>query len=195
MWEAQKTTLEQGTVCLYRLLQDQVPMHFKEVIAGWANNPDFRLFFIKLLQESPFEGFFWEVKPVNTEKLDSVFEFVLIDSPYLSKVRADKSPFHSHLQSEAPVVTFQNLGKDATLIVPTPAEGCPEDSYAHLARFVRNAPLHQVEALWQQVGEVYSKAIQTQPKWLSTSGLGVYWLHIRIDSYPKYYHYTLFKST
>ena len=31
--------------------------------------------------------------------------------------------------------------------------------------------------------------------WLSTSGLGVYWLHVRLDSYPKYYTYRPYKAT
>ena len=26
-----------------------------------------------------------------------------------------------------------------------------------------------------------------QKLWVSTSGLGVFWLHLRLDSYPKYY--------
>lgn len=30
--------------------------------------------------------------------------------------------------------------------------------------------------------------------WCSTSGLGVYWLHIRLDQYPKYYTYRPYKQ-
>lgn len=30
--------------------------------------------------------------------------------------------------------------------------------------------------------------------WLSTSGLGVYWLHFRIDARPKYYQYSEFAA-
>lgn len=32
------------------------------------------------------------------------------------------------------------------------------------------------------------------PIWLSTSGLGVYWLHMRLDRRPKYYTYEPFKE-
>jgi hypothetical protein len=32
------------------------------------------------------------------------------------------------------------------------------------------------------------------PFWLSTSGLGVYWMHVRIDVAPKYYTYAPFRS-
>ncbi len=194
MWEIKTKIFQQGKIYFHTLLQDNVPMHFEEVIAGWANDADFRLFFIKLLQESPLEAFFWEVRPVSVSTLSTVFEFILIDSPHLRKVKADKSPFYLQLQSALPVVNFENLGKDAQLIVPTPAVGHSEEHYAYLAQFVRNAPLAQVDALWQQVGEIYGKAIQINPTWLSTSGLGVHWLHIRIDTAPKYYHYLPFKS-
>ena len=30
--------------------------------------------------------------------------------------------------------------------------------------------------------------------WVSTSGLGVYWLHVRLDSYPKYYQHAPYKN-
>ena len=32
------------------------------------------------------------------------------------------------------------------------------------------------------------------PVWTSTSGLGVYWLHVRLDSRPKYYQHQPFKK-
>lgn len=31
------------------------------------------------------------------------------------------------------------------------------------------------------------------PIWLSTSGLGVYWLHVRLDTRPKYYNHDEYK--
>ena len=33
-----------------------------------------------------------------------------------------------------------------------------------------------------------------QPTWLSTEGSGVPWLHVRLDSYPKYYHTDAYRS-
>jgi len=54
---------------------------------------------------------------------------------------------------------------------------------------VREAPIEQVEEFWKIVAEQYEVAINEVPIWLSTHGLGVYWLHVRIDTYPKYYHY------
>jgi len=38
------------------------------------------------------------------------------------------------------------------------------------------------------------KQISDRPTWLSTAGLGVYWLHLRLDSRPKYYRYQPYKA-
>ena len=32
-----------------------------------------------------------------------------------------------------------------------------------------------------------------QPRWLSTAGMGIPWVHVRIDSYPKYYRFPPYK--
>jgi hypothetical protein len=42
------------------------------------------------------------------------------------------------------VVTFPNLGRDATLVVPCPAHDTPVGSYAHVAAFMRGAHPEQV---------------------------------------------------
>ena len=40
-------------------------------------------------------------------------------------------------------VKFANLGGDAIMVAPTPLSTAPV--YAHLAQFVRSAPLHQIQ--------------------------------------------------
>ncbi len=78
------------------------------------------------------------------------------------------------------------------MIVPTPVG--EESIYNHLASFVRSAPKKQTLEFWKKVGEEYDKKIGQETKWLSTAGLGVYWLHVRIDSRPKYYRFKKYKS-
>ena len=108
-------------------------------------------FFAKLLGESPFEAFCWEMPPVTGQTLDQPFEGVLVSAPALER-RADPVPFQAHFDAapRAEAITFANLGGDAVLVAPTPrAEaGC----YVHLARFLREAPRPQVGAFWQSVG-------------------------------------------
>ena len=110
--------------------------------------------------------------------------------------------------------------------------------YAHLAPFVRRAPLEQVHGLFQAVGaaalerlELHEPSLESNSAktlWLSTSGtlslqsywpnmcvacvtyvyllfslslvlppqgLGVYWLHVRLDDRPKYYTHVPYRSS
>ncbi|MGB0840436.1 MAG: DUF6940 family protein, partial [Chitinophagales bacterium] len=149
------------------------------------------------LKHSPYPAYFWEVKPVTTARLEQALEFVLVDSPSLAGIRAEKEPFSEYFQTNSNtgimplVVDFLNLGKTSHLIAPTPNgndESCP-----HLAQFIRTAPQEQINAFWQRVAENYEAVIGQNPKWLSTSGLGVYWLHVRIDKRPKYYQHRPYK--
>ncbi|MEL7448175.1 MAG: hypothetical protein AAFN78_03145, partial [Pseudomonadota bacterium] len=64
----------------------------------------------------------------------------------------------------------------------------------HLADFLRTADASQVHAFWQAVGEAVAEKIGDETLWLSTSGLGVYWLHARLDRRPKYYTHTPYRS-
>jgi hypothetical protein len=65
---------------------------------------------------------------------------------------------------------------------------------------VRGAPEEQQLELWRQVGEQVAENLQTyvksdeQPLWLSTDGSGVPWLHVRLDSKPKYIKHLEYRS-
>ena len=79
---------------------------------------------------------------------------------------------------------FANVGRDATLVVPVNTDS--SNTWAHLALFVRNAPMERAAALFQAVGNAV-RFTGDRPLWISTSGTGVNYLHIRLDSTPKYY--------
>ena len=62
---------------------------------------------------------------------------------------------------------------------------------------MRGAPAAQHDALWKQVGAALRRELDARggrPTWLSTEGSGVPWLHVRLDSYPKYYHTAAYRS-
>jgi hypothetical protein len=90
------------------------------------------------------------------------------------------------------MVSFDNLGGDARLIAPCPLE--PSSACTHLAAFLRQAPADAVVELWRSVSEAVSSSLSDQPLWVSTCGLGVYWLHVRLDSFPKYYRYAPYQT-
>lgn len=169
-------------------------LSYREVIDGWCDSAPFRAEFARLLTSCPFEAFFWETPPVKASTLNEPFEFVLVDAPPLLRLVPDWSPFSKHFGARGSehVLTFPNLGGDAILVVPAPIG--EEGAYAHLARFLRGAREEQVDAFWQSVGRAMRQRVSDAPTWLSTAGLGVSWLHLRLDSRPKYYRHQPYKS-
>lgn len=161
-------------------------MTFAEVLQAWQHDVTFQDFYSSLLRDCPWEAFFWEHPPLTSTVLDETYRFILVESVALASVRPNREAFAQHFSESGSVVYFSNLGGDSLLVAPTP----PRESatnYAHLGRFVRSAPIHQQRQLWSKVGVVFTEQLDGNPCWLSTSGLGVYWLHIRLDARPKYY--------
>jgi len=64
-----------------------------------------------------------------------------------------------------------------------------------MGRFIRLADEPQVLALFKRVGKVVKEEIAKQKLiWLNTAGLGVIWLHVRMDTRPKYYKTKRYKD-
>lgn len=187
---SQSSEPEAGT-SQYSIKKNGQPLSNREFIDLLSSSDTFIQFFNNLLKASPFEGYFWELKPVNENSLHEPLEFVLVESSRIAQKRPDPRPFLEHLEGVQWAATFANLGKNAQLIAPAIA-GKPRQ-YAHIAGFVRSAPNEQIEAFWQLVGQEFEKAIGPANKWLSTAGFGVNWLHVRIDKRPKYYRHTPYK--
>ena len=81
--------------------------------------------------------------------------------------------------------SFPNLSGDTILVVPIPRGG---KNYATLFEFCANAPIVQQQEFWKRVAEVARKQMKKFKKvWVSTHGLGVPYLHVRISDSPKYY--------
>ena len=189
--KAQIEVLQDGRIHHYTFLDGERPFTFNEVMQKWQSDAAFRSFFINLLAKSPFDAYFWETPPLTTNRLERPFEFVLVHAPTLANEAAERRAFAKYFSNEL-VVDFPNLGGDAHLVVPCPQT--PQDAFAHLATFSRTAPLVQQHAFWQRVGLAVISGVGERPLWLSTSGLGVYWLHVRLDARPKYYTYSPYRE-
>ncbi len=190
MWNIQKNIIKENKIIQYHIFEKDNLLSRKEVIHLWKDNPEFRIFYNNILIDSEFSGFFWEHPPSTKNDLEKDYEFVLISSSILNNLQPDIHSFQEHFTDDN-VIHFSNLGGDAQLIVPTPK--MDNHNYTHLAKFVRNAPLSQIHDFWKLVGEIYLTNLGEKQKWLSTAGLGVFWLHIRVDSRPKYYKYSQYK--
>ena len=188
-WTASRSRT--GNTEFIKLFQGGERLTYKALFGLLQHDLDFAGWYTDLLACSPFTSFFWEHPPLTVSSLECGAEFVIIDAPMLANLPPNANQFRAYFAGEH-VVSFQNLGGDATLIAPSPGD-C-SSGYAHLATFLQTAPDSQVNALWQCVGQVVSRSLSDKPIWLSTSGLGVAWLHIRLDSTPKYYQHQPYKS-
>ena len=65
------------------------------------------------------------------------------------------------------------------------------ESFTSLGPFLRHAAKNnpdQADILFQKFGEEALKIMKKQPRtFLSTAGMGISWLHLRLDNRPKYY--------
>lgn len=143
----------------------------------------------------PYNGLFFETPPVTKASAKSQkFEFVLVDSAELASIESpDPVPFQDHFQSsDKASVSFRNLSGQSVLIAPTPSSSTTIST--HLVTFMRTASTTEMEALWNLAANQYLNEMSGEKLWFSTSGLGVYWLHFRLDSYPKYYTHKPYKN-
>lgn len=189
-WESQCSTIGDAGVVRITLSLSGRPLTFADVIEAWRDDPAFVRFHVAVLARAPFEAVFWEHPALTRRQLDRPYECVLVDSPALAGVPPRPSAFQEHFGSDAEpdsVVVFPNLGRDAWLVVPCPADDGDDADYTHLATFLRAGTPAQVEALFRHLGDALAARLGDDPIWISTSGLGVFWLHIRLDTRPKYY--------
>lgn len=187
MYNVKREILQNGRGQKFFLFHEKEPMRYATALKHWQSKKAFRSFFISLLKQAPFSAYRWETPPATLDTRDQAFEFVIVDDPALARL-PDQRPFARHFtDDDAGIVVFENIGKDAVLVVASPRG--PDSTYGHLAVFTREASESQNHALWQTVGKTMEDRICRQPIWLSTAGAGVSWLHVRLDSRPKYYAY------
>jgi hypothetical protein len=163
------------------------PITFAEVLAGWGDDKGFRAFFLAELRRAPFGAFFWELPPLRANTLERPYEHVVLEREALTRMSPNPSAFLSMLHAEADsewVASFPNIGGDAILVVPKPLAG--KAGYGHLGAFLQVAPDEQQHALLQVLGGATKASLQRSDNsiWISTAGLGVPWLHVRLDLTP-----------
>jgi len=165
----------------YKNSIDSYSMKWSEVIKNWKNGEYLK--YPKKLKNS----FYWETTPVFADK-DAICKQKFIPDKRLNKLKPNYRPFAKHIKSSNNkyVVSFPNLSGDATLVIPMPrSDG---RSYATLKDFMDNATVVQQTAFWKRVAQQIEKMLETNKKlWISTHGLGVHYLHVRISKVPKYY--------
>lgn len=193
-WKTEVESLSRGRVLRVEIYREGKPATYAEVIAHWQRDSRFRALFAGFLADALFDAYFWETPPVTRQTASRPFEFVLVDGPALARMSPDPLAFAEHFAAagaDAEVAAFDNLGHDAFLVAPTPRGRA--DAYPHIAVFSRTAPMDRQHAFWRAVGRAMSVHLADRPLWLSTSGLGIAWLHARLDTRPKYYTFDAYR--
>jgi len=172
----------------------EAALSFADALGAMRGEAAFRTFLLAELRSAPFPAIFWEMPPITRETMARSFEYVTVTAPGLGAVKADPRPFARQFAGAGAgesVVSFENLGGDAVLIAPRPLGA--QSAYGHLAAFLQAAPIAQQHDLLVLAASQALEALSDRPLWISTSGLGVYWVHVRLDSRPKYYSHAPYR--
>jgi len=190
------------SVTKYRIQGDGKFLSYQETMRSLLNDQSSVAQRLSEVLTRSHDAVFWECAPVTKSEFNTKeFEFVIVPAPNLAARTVDIEPFSEKFQnvkdSTLDIISFENLGRDSTLVVPVPLKEIRH--MTHLSSFLRYGNSEQVEHLWQNVGRVVHSTIMNERNsnkkfWLSTSGLGVSWLHIRIDTIPKYYNWKEYKD-
>jgi hypothetical protein len=168
-----------------------VPARWGDWLAALSASPAAGAALSAALVALPVDAIFLEFCPITAATRGSWVAAVARVAPGLGARPPSPAAFAARLAGgSAPEVrTFPNTSGDAQLVVPCPpAAGGSAAAYGHLLSFLRGAPAAQVGALWAAAATALRARLSARPgpAWLSTSGLGVPWLHIRVDDRPKY---------
>lgn len=180
------------------LYNDDGYVSYFDFVSKLRESSEMRKLLTSTLQSVDYPGYFWESIPTTSHRApETPYEFVLLSTSSFNGLDPEVHAFASHFDactSGSLVTNFPNLGHDAMLVTPCPT---PEltSHCGHLADFIRSANDETLDAFWKRVGEQVLHRMEENDSafWLSTSGLGVIWLHVRIDDYPKYYNYSPYK--
>lgn len=192
--------------------EDGRQMSYLQCMRLLRDSQSFRLLWQTVLNEQGklLGGtYFWECIPTTPSTIFiTPMQYVLVG--YKTRTLTSRAPkascdsFAPNLESKSSVVisksiaAFPNLSGDSILIVPKGLTLLSNyQCYLDIGTFTKSCPYAQQDALWQYVGQYITRAIEVRDPndvlWLNTHGLGVPWIHIRLDQKPKYYAFEYYK--
>ncbi|MEM9860095.1 MAG: hypothetical protein AAF938_00665 [Myxococcota bacterium] len=179
---------------IHRVLVNGSPLRWSAFCDALELQAEVRAALTTTLQNADHAAYFWECCPWPPDE-DPTFEFVILPAPNLANRRVNAAPFANHLRTGSGLTrTFLSLRGDAELVVP--ARDGDEAHFGHLGSWIRAANAAQIDAIWFALAQAINTWRQSDrgTLWVSTAGGGVPWLHLRLDSRPKYYKHTPFKG-
>jgi hypothetical protein len=129
--------------------------------------------------------FLWRTS-VFKDNGESKFKQEFIKCPQLD-LKQNYYDFQEHINKSTDkyVTSFYNLSGDTVLVVPIPKKN---KNFSNLKNFIDHASKTQQKYFWEHVSEIINLQKKNhQHLWISTHGLAVPYLHVRISTSPKYY--------
>jgi hypothetical protein len=158
----------------------------KEFFELLTISSQFRQTIIDLFANYDCDSVYWEFPPyyANAQHLNAEFTFVNTKGFGKANINAFVEYFDKSINE---IVVFPNISKDALLISVSDNKNNEYDS--HIMNFMKYHPSVETKHnLLKTIGEnMLCHTNNAGPIWLSTSGKGVQWLHVRISTTPKYY--------
>ena len=134
---------------------------------------------------------------VITKKMDTFFRQEFKEEKKLKNIKQNYKPFIGKpleimKNKHKDILYAENLGKDSIMVIPTVRKG---KNFSNLFFFMKNADLVQQKKIWKTVSQQVKIMLKKHDKlWINTHGFGISYLHIRIDSKPKYYEDSILKN-
>jgi hypothetical protein len=158
-------------------------MKWKDKIKEWQNG---------IPQTYPSnirKRFFYQTSVIDSN-MSNEYKEKYIESNKLELINQNYDSFDEYFikPKNKYVTSFTNLSGNSVLIVPVPTKKS-KHNYTTLKDFIDNAPKVQQKAFWNHVAECIIEMLKVVDKiYVNTHGLGVYYLHVRLDTKPKNYY-------
>jgi len=136
-------------------------------------------------------GVFLEFPRLSEETAHLPASFVLIPSERFSSAEGSPVIFEKHFNSDqnGSCVYFSSEHGDGTLVSPRPS-AVDASAARHISAFMLNAPVDIKVELFSKVASLVIESYEDKEDvYVSTAGLAVPWLHVRIFTTPKYYNW------
>ena len=156
---------------------------WEEKLNQWSKGSD-----LPAYPKNITKRFLWRTSKISRDA-SSIFqeEFTMDDT--LPDTQ-DYTPYKEYLQQQqqTDLVTDFVSPSGTRLVVPIPSRG---KNFATIKDFIDNATIEQQKALWKRVATCARNMIKNLAPgkhiWIYTHGLGVRYLHVRIETNPTYY--------
>ena len=168
---------------------------FRKLLKLWITDKDFCVFFTKLLGSKTKSKYRFESPKLTKTNLNKKAFFIVYNEPELSSTANPKGIY--------PVGFILELKKCETKInaLLIPGKGgmehpermiIPCRPVAHIGQLNRQ-PKKLIHDMWKLAAiAAIQKFNENKTAFISTHGLGIPWLHIRIEEFPVHYKYKRF---